>query len=294
MSSDRIAIVTGANSGIGLETAIGLAESGLHVFMACRSAEKAAAAISVAFERVPNGRFSFLELDLANPDSVETCAADFRSRSDRLDILVNNAGIMSYSRTIGADGVEVQLRTNHLSHFQLTALLFPLIPDIPASRIVSLSSIAHKNGTIWFDDLTCGKAVDPGAAYAQSKLACLVFAIELDRRLRKAGRSVVSVATHPGVSRTQLFEDTPLYMKAALLFMGPLLTHGADKAAQPSLHAALDKQVKGGDYYGPTGIMEMNGKTGRARPSRRALSEETGARLWRVSEELTGTQFQIG
>ncbi len=293
MTPKRTAIVTGANSGIGLETAIGLAEQGIHVFLACRNVHKGEEAVATARQRVPDGRFSLLELDLADYASVRKCAADFAAQNDRLDILVNNAGMMTYSRRVAEDGTELQFKTNHLSHFLLTALLFPLMPDSAASRIVSLGSIAHKTGTIRFDDLTCRNALDPGAAYAQSKLACVMFAIELDRRLRRAGSKVLSVAAHPGVSQTQLFGDTPFYVKAGLMVMGPLLTHSPEQAAKPSLHAALDDGVKGGDYFGPGGLMEMSGRTGKVRPSRTAMDPNVADRLWQVSETLTGTQFTI-
>ena len=192
----RIAIVTGANNGIGFETTVGMADAGFHVIMACRGQTKADAAKADVLARVPSASLDIVLLDLSDLTSVRAFAETIRARYSQLDVLINNAGILLYSAQTSATGVELQFATNHLGHFLLTALLIDMIPDDPTSRIVSLSSIAHKGASIHFDDLTCGQ--DGGVAYGQSKLACLLFRDELDRRLKAAGKAMKALSVHPG------------------------------------------------------------------------------------------------
>lgn len=285
----KIAIVTGANNGIGFETAIGMVEAGWHVVMACRSLKKAETAKVSILRRLPSASLDVMLLDLGDFASVRAFAGDFRARHSHLDVLINNAGILLYSAQSNGDGIELQFATNHLGHFLLTALLIDLMPDDPASRIVALSSVAHKGARIHFDDLACGGAGE--IAYRQSKLACLLFADELDRRLRAAGRRIRALAVHPGGSDSGLFDEMSRLQYFTLKALSPLITHSNASAAKPALHAALAPDVAGGDYYGPTGIMELRGAVGRAR--RDPITEDKGVakRLWELSEELTGQTF---
>ena len=287
--SQKIAIVTGANNGIGLETAVGMAEAGWRVVMACRDQAKAEKAKSLVMERLPTAALDIMLLDLSDFASVRTFARDFRARYSHLDVLVNNAGVLLYSAQVNDDGIELQLATNHLGHFLLTALLIDLMPDDPTSRIIALSSVAHKGARIHFADLTCGG--QGVVAYGQSKLACLLFADELDRRLRIEGLKIKALAVHPGGSDSGLFEEMSRLQYFTLKALSPLITHSNASAAKPALHAALAADVAGGDYYGPTGIMELRGRVGRARRDPITADEGVAKRLWALSEELTGQTF---
>lgn len=288
-SPDRIAIVTGANSGIGFDTAAGMAEAGYHVIMACRSEEKAEAARTSLIKRVPKASLDIMRIDLGEFPSINAFADEFRARYGRLNILINNAGILLNSPRTSDDGIEQQFVTNHLGHFLLTALLVDLMPDDPASRIVALSSIAHKKARIDFADLTCGG--DGLKAYGQSKLACLLFADELDRRLRAAGSRIKALAVHPGGSDSGLFDDMGRLQYYAFKALSPLIAHSNTEAAKSSLHAALSPDVSGGDYYGPTGLMELRGSVGPARRDPITGDKDIARRLWTLSEELTGQAF---
>ncbi len=289
--SGKVAIVTGANNGIGFETTVGMAEADFHVVMACRSLEKAEAAKANVLARIPSASLEILVLNLSDFTSVRAFAEVFRARYSTLDVLINNAGILLYSAQTNADGVELQFATNHLGHFLLTALLIDMFLDDPASRIVSLSSIAHKNANIHFDDLACDR--DGGVAYGQSKLACLLFGDELDRQLKASGKLLKSLTVHPGGSDSGLFNDLDEETRANMKAQVEQLLHSNEDAARPSLFAALSDQVKGGEYYGPTGPEEMSGKTGIA--IRNPICEDHGLteRLWRLSEEMTDQTFTI-
>ena len=287
----KTAIVTGANNGIGFETTIGMAEAGFHVVMACRNLDKAKAARDDVLARVPTASLDVMALDLGNFASVRSFAAAFRASYSKLDILINNAGILLYAAETNGDGIELQFATNHLGHFLLTALLIDLVPDDPASRIVALSSLGHKGATIHFDDLTCGG--DGGVAYGQSKLANLLFGDELNRRLRAAGRRIKALSVHPGGSESGLFhnvEDKQLQQMKAQVEQ---FLHSTEDAAKPTLHAALSADVEGGDYYGPTGPQEMSGEVGVATRDPITADVEIAARLWTLSEDLTGQSFKI-
>jgi len=293
MANEKIAIVTGANNGIGFETAIGMAKAGYHTVLACRNAEKAETAMAAMQKKVRKGSFEILIVDLGDFDSIRKAAAAFRERHDHLDVLINNAGVLDYGGRKAPNGYEVQFMTNHLGHMLLTSLLLDLIPDTPQSRIVSLSSVAHKNGAIRFDDIHCETPEKPDTAYCQSKLACLLFGDELNRRLEAAGRKTVSLSVHPGGSDSGLFTDMPRAQYYTLKMLGPFITHSNKSAAQPALHAALSDTVKGGEYYGPQGLMELRGKVGHAKRAPQAQEEETAARLWQVSEEMIGEPFSL-
>lgn len=289
----KVAVVTGANSGVGYETTIGLANAGLRVVMACRSLDKARAAMKTAQERVPDAALEVAELDLSRFPSVRTFSQRFREQHDRLDILVNNAGVLDYSGRRNEDGIELQFATNHLGHFLLTSLLVDMMPDTADSRVVSLSSVAHKKGEIAFDDLNCERPRAKDFAYAQSKLACLMFAIELDRRLKRAGRSLISLAAHPGGTDSGLFDDMSRVQYYALKLIGPLITHSNEKAAQPTLHAALAPDVRGGEYFGPQGLMDLQGPPGHASRTKYSEKEDVASRLWSVSEDLVDSAFPV-
>ena len=287
--AQKTAIVTGANNGIGFETAVGMAEAGWHVVMACRSQAKAEAAKSMIIERLPTASLDIMLVDLGDFTSVRAFASDFRARYSQLDVLINNAGVLLYSGQTNEDGIELQFATNHLGHFLLAALLIDLMPDDEASRIVALSSVAHKGARIHFEDLTCGG--NGVVAYGQSKLSCLLFADELNRRLQAAGRKLKALAVHPGGSGSGLFKEMNRLQYFTLKALSPLFTHSNASAAKPALHAALAQNVAGGDYYGPTGMMEMRGPVGPAKRDTITRDKDVAKRLWALSEELTGQTF---
>ena len=289
--SQKIAIVTGANNGIGFETTVGMAEAGWHVVMACRSQAKAEKARAVIIERLPAAALDVMLVDLGDFASVRAFVHDFRARYSKLDVLINNAGILLYSEQTNDYGIEQQFATNHLGHFLLAALLIDLMPDDEASRIVALSSVAHKGARIHFEDLTCGG--NGGTAYGQSKLACLIFADELNRRLRAAGRKLKALAVHPGGSGSGLFDEMNRLRYYTLKTLSPLFTHSNTSAAKPALYAALAQNVAGGDYYGPTGMMEMRGSVGPAKRDPITRDKDVAERLWELSEKLTGQTFTL-
>lgn len=286
----RIAIVTGANIGLGYETTIGLAKKELTVIMACRNIEKATKAKSEILIKVPNAQLLIMELDLMSLNSVKAFAKAFQEKHDRLDLLINNAGIMVPPFSLTRDGFESQMGVNYFSHFLLTGLLLPLLKKTENSRIVSLSSIAHKNANIDFENLNSEKSYSKIEAYGQSKLACLMFSYELQRRLEKANSTILSVAAHPGVSNTNLGQNLPSWTKIIAPLFIPFFTHSPENAALPSLYAALG-DVKGGDYYGPTGFREMKGKPGKVDSNAISFDKEIAKKLWTVSERLTHISF---
>ena len=288
----KIAIVTGANAGLGYETALALAQKEAKVIMACRNMGKAEKAKAAILKEVPKGDLEIMEIDLSKLKSVRNFAQAFLKKYDALHLLINNAGVMipPYEKT--EDGFELQMGANYFGHFLLTGLLLERIMQTPESRVVSLSSIAHKAGNIHFDNLHWETDYVKMKAYRQSKLACLIFAFELQRRLDKAGSSTLSVAAHPGISNTELGKHIP---KLMYLLFRPLVSFYIQKpeyGALPTLMAALGTEVKGGDYYGPTGnSQETKGPPGLARSKSKARDEEMGKRLWSVSEELTGVKI---
>lgn len=285
----KIAIVTGANAGLGFETALALAQKEATVILACRNKSKAEQAKTDILKKVPNGDLEVMEIDLSKLKSVRNFATAFLKKYDSLHLLINNAGVMipPYEKT--EDGFELQMGANYFGHFLLTGLLLDTIIKTSASRIVSLSSLAHKKGDIYFDDLHSEKEYVKMKAYQQSKLACLIFAFELQRRLDKAGSSTLSVAAHPGISDTELGKHIPKLMYFLFRPIASFYIQKPEYGALPTLMAALDTNVKGGDYYGPTGnSKETKGPPGLARSKSKARNEELAKRLWAVSEELTG------
>ena len=288
----RVAIVTGANSGLGLETARQLAASGATVVLACRSPERSAAAIEDIRSTVPDARLELQQLDLASLDSVRDAADELRAGFDRIDLLVNNAGVMYTDRELTKDGFELQFGTNHLGHFALTARLLDRLLPVEGSRVVTVASLGH-----WapfpfdLDDVRATGSYNRFAAYSRSKLANLLFAYELHRRLTAAGARTLSVAAHPGGSDTELARHVP-GMGFMRRWMSPL-AQSAAMGALPSLRAATDPAVTGGQYLGPGRLFETRGHPVVVRSSSRSQDPELQERLWRRSEELTGVGVTV-
>ena len=288
----RVAVVTGGNSGLGLETARELARHGARVVLTARDPAKGSTAVADIQASVPSADVSVAELDLASLDSVRAFASGLGE--ERLDLLINNAGIMMTPPRKTADGFELQLGTNHLGHFALTGLLLDRLARADAARVVTLSSIAHKRGKLDFDDLQREHDYGPQSAYEQSKLANAVFGLELDRRLRAAGSPIVSALAHPGYSATNLQSTGPEgVMKSLMGVTNRILAQGADKGALPTLYAATAPGVDGGSFIGPDGVLEARGHPTFVDATRRAQDPEAGRRLWEVSEELTGVRYEI-
>ncbi len=290
----RTAVVTGANSGLGLVCARELARAGASVVLACRSAERGAAAVQEISQAVPGAQLELASLDLGSLASVETFAEQFRSTHDGFDLLLNNAGVMAPPRRVTADGFELQLGTNLLGHFALTGRLLGALEGRADARVVTLSSIAHRTGRIDFDDLQSERRYSRWRAYGQSKLADLLFALELDRRLRAAGSAVKSLAAHPGYAATNLQSAAvPTADRLVMVVTNALLAQSADRGALPSLYAATEPGLEGGLYIGPDGPGEFRGSPRPVSPNRAARDEAVAARLWAVSEELTGVRFEL-
>ena len=290
----RRAVVTGATGGLGYETALALAGAGAEVILAGRNAAKGRDALARIKGAHPNAAVRFELLDLASLASVAAFAERMEAEGRALDLLVNNAGVMAYpTRRTTADGFEAQFGTNHLGHFALTLRLLALLRRGHAVRVVTVSSIAHRGGAIDFDDLQMQRYA-PWKAYAQSKLANLMFALELQRRSVAEGWGVTSIAAHPGWSSTDLIDNGPgaagrqsLIWQMSKLVM-PLFAQAAAPGALPILFAATAPQAKGGAYYGPLRLGEMKGPPGPARIAPQAGSTEVAARLWDESERLVG------
>jgi NAD(P)-dependent dehydrogenase (short-subunit alcohol dehydrogenase family) len=290
----RLAIVTGANSGLGKVTALELARKGARVVMAVRSTGKGEEAAHEIRHDVPDARVEVRDLDLSSLDSVRAFAAGVLDAGDPLDLLVNNAGIMQTPQRKTADGYELQLGTNHLGHFALTGLLLPALAQAPAARIVTVSSIEHKGGHIHFHDLQLERGYAPRKAYQQSKMANAAFAIEFDRRLRAAGSPILSVLAHPGYSATNLQTTGPTGFAAAAMRVGNvLLAQKPERGALPQLYAATAPGVSGGQFFGPGGFQEMRGDPVEVQAVPEARDADVGRELWEVSEELTGVRFEL-
>ncbi|GAA3628729.1 SDR family NAD(P)-dependent oxidoreductase [Kineosporia mesophila] len=284
----RVAVVTGANTGLGFETARALAEHGASVVLAVRDVEKgkqAAARIT--------GDVSVQELDLSSLDSVRAAAADLRAAHPGIDLLINNAGVMYTPKLATRDGFEMQFGTNHLGHFAFTGLLLDQLLPVPGSRVVTVSSTGHRiQAAIHFDDLNWERSYSRVGAYGQAKLANLMFTYELQRRLAAHG-STVAVAAHPGLSNTELARNTPAALRLPLTVLAPLITQPAPMGALPTLRAATDPAVLGAQYYGPGGRGELRGNPQLVASSPQSYDITVQQRLWSVSESLTGVRFAV-
>lgn len=292
----RVVVVTGANSGLGLEATRALAAHGATVVMACRSPERAAAAAAAVRAQVPDAKLELRRLDLASLDSVAAFAAEVRQAWPAVDVLMNNAGIMAAPKASTVDGFEVQFGTNHLGHFALTLQLLPALEAAPAARVVVVSSSAHYYGRIDFDDLAGEHSRSAWLRYGQAKLANLLFTFELERRLRAAGMTSRALAAHPGYSATNLLHAPSRSRFEAWLFtLGDrLVAMPAAQGVLPQLRAATDALARGGEYYGPGAWFGFRGWPRPVKPSARARDEGVARRLWDVSEALTHVSFPAG
>jgi NAD(P)-dependent dehydrogenase (short-subunit alcohol dehydrogenase family) len=291
--SGRIAVVTGANSGLGLETATALAGAGARVVVTARDEAKGESARKLILAEAPNADLDLRTLDLASLASVREFAGAVAADHGHVDLLINNAGVMMPPRGETADGFELQFGTNHLGHFALTGLLLDaLAAGGEGTRVVTVSSLEHRPGKLDFDDLQSEHGYSPRGAYQQSKFANAVFALELDRRLRAAGLPVTSVFAHPGYSDTNLQSSGPTGPMKALLAVGNrVLAQSAERGALPQLYAATAPGVEGGEFFGPDGFMQARGAPTVVQPVDRARDEQLGRRLWEVSEQLTGVAY---
>ena len=289
----RTAVVTGATGGLGYETALALAKAGSEVILTGRDDQKGRSALEKIRREVTGVRATYERLDLASLASVVDFAQRMHARHS-LDLLINNAGVMALPRRqTTADGFEMQFGTNHLGHFALTARLMPLLRRASGPRVVSVSSLAHRTGSIDFDDLQGARVYSPWKAYGQSKLACLMFALELQRRSDTAGWNLLSNAAHPGFARTNLFASGPGgLVSVATGFAAPFFGHSATDGARPILFAATSPEARPGAYYGPGGFSELRGAPAPALIMPQARDAATAARLWEVSEKLAGTSFE--
>ncbi|OLF09684.1 short-chain dehydrogenase [Actinophytocola xinjiangensis] len=282
----RVAIVTGANTGLGFETARMLAAHGATVVLAVRDVEKGRRAAARM-----TGDVTVQALDLTSLASIRSAAADLRAAHPRLDLLINNAGVMYTPKRATADGFELQFGTNHLGHFALTGLLLDRLLPVSGSRVVTVSSTGHRlRAAIHFDDLQWERSYSRVGAYGQSKLANLMFTYELQRRLARHG-TTIAVAAHPGVSNTELVRNAPAPVRLPVTWLAPLLTQKPAMGALPTLRAATDPTVTGGQYYGPGGLGETRGHPTIVSSSRDSHDQATQRRLWTVSEQLTGVTF---
>lgn len=289
----KTVVITGANSGIGYEAVKALSAKGAKVIMAVRSKEKGQAALNAILEDNDSAKVELMQLDLADLESVRAFANGIQSRFDRLDLLINNAGVMipPYGKT--KDGFELQFGSNHLGHFALTGLLLPLLKNTPASRVVTLSSIAHRGASIDFNNLDGSNGYKAMKFYGQSKLANLLFAKELDNRFKQHGIKTLSIACHPGISNTNLFKmgkaETPRYLKGLM----SIFTQPAKMGVLPTLYAATDESLKGGEYIGPDGRGNRKGNPAIETPPAGVYEETTMKKLWEVSESLTGVTYDF-
>ena len=289
----RTAVVTGATGGLGYETALALAKAGSEVILTGRDDQKGRSALEKIRREVTGVRATYERLDLASLASIVDFTQRMHARHS-LDLLINNAGVMALPRRqTTADGFEMQFGTNHLGHLALTARLMPLLRRASGPRVVSVSSLAHRTGSIDFDDLQGARVYSPWKAYGQSKLACLMFALELQRRSDAAGWNLLSNAAHPGFARTNLFASGPGgLVSLATGFAAPFFGHSAADGARPILFAATSPEARPGAYYGPGGFSELRGAPAPALIMPQARDAATAARLWEVSEKLAGTSFE--
>jgi hypothetical protein len=295
----KVIAITGANSGLGFEAAKVLAAKGARVTLAVRDPAKGERAAADIRRATPQADLEVLALDLASLAAIRRFAETFAATHDRLDVLLNNAGVMAIPRRVTADGFEMQLGTNHLGHFALTGLLLPLLLKTPGSRIVTVSSGAHMFGKVNFADLQSERSYSKWGAYGQSKLANLLFAYELQRKLQAAGSAAISVAAHPGYAATNLQAVGPQmegsrFGERAMSAANRVLAQSATMGALPEVYAATSPDVRGGDYIGPDGFMGQKGFPQKVRSNSRSYDQKDASRLWAASEALTGVSYALG
>jgi NAD(P)-dependent dehydrogenase (short-subunit alcohol dehydrogenase family) len=293
----RVAVVTGATSGLGLETARVLAQHGATVVLAARDQAKTSAAVEVIRASRPSAAVETAELDLASLESVRAAAAELTARFPKLDLLINNAGVMMPPYSLTKDGFELQFGTNHLGHFALTGLLMSSLLAVPGSRVVTVSSYGHRAGRMNFADLQSARHYQKMAAYGRSKLANLMFTYELQRRLAAARAHTIALAAHPGTARTELARHLPGIAHAAMSPRFGLLTswwiQDGSMGALPTLRAATAPDAIGGTYYGPDGPFQLTGYPVVVTSSVRSHNREAQRRLWVESEQLTGVSYPV-
>jgi NAD(P)-dependent dehydrogenase (short-subunit alcohol dehydrogenase family) len=294
----RVALVTGANSGIGFETARALADHGAHVIMGCRDPGRARVAADKLEHALDRSSIELLTLDLSDLVAVRRSAERFLADHARLDLLINNAGVMGTPYRQTADGFELQMATNHLGHFALTGLLLDRLLASGRGRVVTVSSVMHRTGHIDFDDVAGEKIRNTWSHYGNSKLANLLFTAELSRRLQAAGEPVMAVAAHPGWTRSNLIGNGAAVGHSRLRArvgdrLGNLFGQSAAAGAGPSLYAATSPDVAPGQFIGPSHLVELFGPPKVVRPSRQARNLADASRLWEISEELTGIHYRL-
>jgi NAD(P)-dependent dehydrogenase (short-subunit alcohol dehydrogenase family) len=289
------AVVTGASSGVGLEVARGLASRGAHVVLAVRSTQRGQVCASAILKTSRRASLEVMALDLADMASIHRFAEALGSKLEALDLLVNNAGVASASLRRTANGFELVFGTNHLGHFSLTGLLLPTVLVSPKARVVTVTSMAHAKGHIDFDNLDGSNGYEPARAYAQSKLANVLFAYELQRRLSAVGAEQISVAAHPGWAATNMTvgggKDQQRMQDRLMRLMARRFAPSAAQGAQPILYAATSGDVRGGDFIGPSGRFGVGGDPARIRSSDRSYDEDLARGLWEVSERMTGVRY---
>jgi NAD(P)-dependent dehydrogenase (short-subunit alcohol dehydrogenase family) len=289
----RTAVITGANTGIGYETAAVLAGRGASVVLAVRSLDKGKDAAARITAATPGADVTVQRLDLASLDSVRAAAGELRSRYETVDLLINNAGVMYTPRGTTADGFELQFGTNHLGHFAFTGLLLDRLLPVEGSRVVTISSIGHRiRARIHFDDLQWERSYSRVGAYGQAKLANLMFTYELQRRLAPEQKTI-AVAAHPGGSNTELARNLPTVLRALNGVLAPVYAQSAAMGALPTLRAATDPDVRGGQYYGPGGFRETRGYPTLVQSSSQSHDADVQRRLWAISSELTGVTYPV-
>jgi NAD(P)-dependent dehydrogenase (short-subunit alcohol dehydrogenase family) len=292
----KVFVVTGANSGLGFEATRMLSLRGAHVVMGCRDLRLAEEAAGRVRGEAPDARLSIARLDLADLASVRDFAEEVGEAHPAIDVLINNAGVMALPHGLTKDGFEMQLGINHLGHFALTGRLLRSLLAVAGARVVTVASHAHRTGSIPFDDLSGARRYQKWLAYCNSKLANLLFAYELDRRARRAGAALLSVAAHPGYAATNLQAKGPEMSKSKVeLELGKVLNRlvAQDQrtGALPEVYAAVAPEVRGGEYYGPSGPFQIGGPPKRVESSARSHDEALAARLWEVSVEMTGVGY---